>query len=130
MRNQKCEGGPRGARLFALPSKLAEDSAATVEDFVLLSEVSASGLDELNRWEAVGGRDFGQAEILLQRGLVGRATLNRGERGRDQALDAGDHADAGNVTRTTVLTGTAAGKGEELKERRVLGVVSEEEGAD
>ena len=69
--------------------------AAGDEDLLLGGQVGAAGLDEADHGQPVGEGDLVGAQRLLQRPRVAGAAAHRRVVGGDQALDALDHADAG-----------------------------------
>ena len=77
---------------------VVEDAAEVVaagEDLVLVGQVGAAGIDQVDAGQAVLLRDLLRAEVLLHRqGEVG-AALHRRVVGDDHALAPGDAADAG-----------------------------------
>ena len=66
-------------------------------------------------------RDLAGPQRLLQRVRVGRAAAHRRVVGDDQALDALDHADAGDHARADRVVGAPGGERRQLEERRVRG---------
>ena len=77
------------------PGDVAEQLAARDEDLLLGRQVRAAGLDQRDRREPVLLGDLRGPEDLLDRPRVRGAALHRRVVGGDHALDALDHADAG-----------------------------------
>src|SRR5699024_5600725 len=66
--------------------------------------------------QPVGQRDLVHAQRLLQRPRVARTALDRRVVGDEQALHAGDEADAGDDGATDGEVGPVAGEGGQLEE--------------
>ena len=95
---------------------VAEGLAARDEDLLLRGQVGTTGLHERDRRQAVLLGDLCGAEGLLDRPRVAGAALDRGVVGGDDALDALDHADAGDDARPDGEVGAPAGERAELEE--------------
>ncbi len=103
---------------------LVEEDAAEVlavgEDLVLVRQVGAAGVDQVDARQAVLLRDLLRAQVLLHRHRVVGAALHRRVVGDDHAVvaldpaDAGDHARAGRLAVVHAVGGELA----DLEERR------------
>ncbi len=96
---------------------VAEQLAAGDEDLLLRRQVGAARLDERDGREPVLLGDLGGAEDLLDRPRVRGAALHRRVVGGDHALDALDHADAGDHARADGEVGAPARERGQLEER-------------
>ena len=83
-----------------------------------VGQIRAAGLDQRDRRQAVLLGDLGGPEALLHRPRVARAALDRRVVGGDQALDALDHADAGDQRGADGEVRAPARQRRELQERR------------
>ena len=77
------------------PGEVAEDLPARDEDLLLRGQVGAAGLDQVDQRQPVLPGDLHRPQRLLQRPRVARAAADRRVVGDQHALDALDHADAG-----------------------------------
>ena len=111
-RDGRAAAGPTG------PGQVAEHLAAGDEDLLLGRQVRAAGLDQRDRRQAVLLGDLGRPEALLHRPRVARAALDRRVVGGDQALDALDHADAGDQRGADGEVRAPARQRRQLQERR------------
>ena len=86
----------------AHPRLVVEDAAEVVavgEDLVLVRQVGAARVDEVDAGQAVLGGDLLRPQVLLDRHRIVGAALHRGVVGDDHHLLPGDPADAGDHAR-------------------------------
>ena len=90
--------GDLGDALRAQVGLVVEDAAEVVavgEHVVLVRQVGAAGVHQVDAGQAVLLRDLLRAQVLLHRHRVVGAALHRGVVADDHAVDAADAADAG-----------------------------------
>ena len=110
------DGGDAGRRQ---PGQVAEHPPARDEDLLLGGQVRSAGLHQRDQRQPVLQRDLVGAQHLLQRPRVGGAALDGRVVGDQHALDALDHADAGDHAGADVELGAVGGQRAQFQERRI-----------
>ena len=85
---------------------VVEDAAEVLtvrEDIVLVGQVGAAGVHQVDAGKLVFARNFLGAQVLLDGHRVVGSALDRGVVGDDHAGAAGNHADAGDDSRTRAV---------------------------
>ena len=95
---QAHDDGNLGNVVCAHPGLVVENAAEVVavgEDFILLGQVGATGIHQVDAGQAVGHGDFLGPQVLFHGQREVGAAFDGGVVGDNHALGAGDAADAG-----------------------------------
>ena len=109
-----------GRRESGLVVEDAPEVLAVGEDLVLVGQVGAAGIHQVDAGQVVLAGDLLRPQVLLDRQRVVGAALHRGVVAHHHALDAGDPADAGDDAgaRRLVVVHAVGGHGREFQEGR------------